>query len=248
MILTLLNYNIWFGGRGREALLAEVIRSADPDIVLFQEAIDPGVIEKISRSTNMPFWSARKNHSNGFCSRIEFSHHEWHHPKGSRHGFLEVVPAGTKVHLFGVHLRAMFSKWGERRRVFEIEALLHHIKNHERGFHILAGDFNSLAPGELLQTTKLPRWIRALVWVSGRDIQRDTVKLIQEHGYADAFRKLHPDDKGYTFPTRDPHVRLDYVFLPQEFSDRLIDCRIVDQPPAASASDHFPLLSRFDIP
>jgi exodeoxyribonuclease-3 len=142
----------------------------------------------------------------------------------------------------------MFSKWGERRRVLEIEALLHEIQRQQRGFHILAGDFNSLAPGELLQTTKLPRWIRAMVWVSGRDLQRDTVKLIQEHSYSDAFRKLHPDDKGYTFPTNDAHVRLDYVFIPQEFSDHLIECKIIDQPPATAASDHFPILSRFNIP
>lgn len=248
MILTLLSYNIRFGGRGRESLIAEVIRNAAPDIVLFQEAIDPTVIEWIANSANMPFWSSRRNHSNGFCSRIEIAHHDWHHPKGSRHSFLEVAPEGTDARIFGVHLRAMFSKWGERRRVLEIQALLNGIKEHQKGIHVLTGDFNSLAPDELLNTKKLPHWIRTLVWLGGRDIQRDTVKMIHDNGYLDGFRTIHPDVPGSTFPTRDPHMRFDYVFVPQRFIPHLIECRVIDQPPANSASDHFPLLSRLEIP
>ncbi len=248
MILTLLSYNIRFGGGGRESLIAQVIRNVSPDIVLFQEAIDPEVIESISKSTEMPFWASMRNHSNGYCSRIEIAHHEWHHLKGSRHSFLDIVPKGIESRIFGVHLRAMFSKWGERRRVLEIQGLLNAIKLHQAGFHVLSGDFNSLAPDELLNKKKLPQWIRTLVWLGGRDIQRDTVKLIQENGYLDGFRTLHKDVPGYTFPTRDPHVRFDYVFVPRLFSQNLIECKIVDQDPARDASDHFPLLSRLNIP
>jgi exodeoxyribonuclease-3 len=246
--VTLLSYNIRFGGRGRESLLIEVIRATAPDIVLFQEAIYPDVIQQISESTKMPFWGSMRNHSNAFCSRIEIAHHEWHHPKGSRHSFLEILPKGTEARIFGVHLRAMFSKWGERRRVLEIQALLNGIKQHQEGFHVLTGDFNSVAPDESLNTEKMPHWIRLLVWLSGRDIQRDTVKLIQENGYLDGYRKLFTDEKGYTFPTRDPHLRFDYVFLPKQYIDNLIECRIVDHPSAIQASDHFPLLSRLNIP
>ena len=247
MILTLLSYNIRYGGRGRESLLAEVIRTAAPDIVLFQEAIDPAAVERISKLGEMPFWASRRDHSNAFCSRIEIAHHEWHHPKGSRHSFLELEPSGTNVRIFGVHLRAMFSKWGERRRVVEIQALLNGIQKHQEGFHVLTGDFNSIAPDELLPTAKMPYWIRTLVWLSGRDVQRETVKLIQKNGYADGFRKLHSDVEGYTFPTRDPHLRFDYVFLPERFIDRLTECTIVDQHPANQASDHFPLLTRLNL-
>lgn len=247
MILTLLSYNIRFGGRGRQSFISEVIRNVAPDIVLFQEAIDPSVIESISKSTDMPFWASMRNHSNGFCSRIEITHHEWHHPKGSRHSFIEVVPKGTESRIFGVHLRAMFSKWGEQRRVLEIQALLNAIKTHQEGVHVLTGDFNSLAPDELLNKTKLPHWIRTLVWLGGRDIQRDSVKLIQENGYLDGFRTLYKDVLGYTFPTRDPHVRFDYVFVPKQYFPSLIECKVIDQDPAATASDHFPLLSRLEI-
>jgi endonuclease/exonuclease/phosphatase family metal-dependent hydrolase len=247
VILTLLSYNIRFGGRGRESLIADVIRNAAPDVVLFQEATDPSVIESISKSTEMPYWASMRNHSNGFCSRIEIAHHEWHHPKGSRHSFIEVVPKGTEVRIFGVHLRAMFSNRGERRRVLELQALLDAIKIYQQGLHVLTGDFNSLAPDELLNKTKLPHWIRTMVWLGGRDIQRDTVKLIQENGYLDGFRTLYKDIPGYTFPTKDPHVRFDYVFVPKQHFGNLIECRVIDQDPARNASDHFPVLIRLDL-
>jgi exonuclease III len=99
-----------------------------------------------------------------------------------------------------------------------------------------------------LDMKKMPRWIRAMVWLSGRDIQRETVQLMLDSGYADGYRLLHPDRKGYTFPTREPHLRFDYVFVPLSFTDRLTGCQVIEQSAAVSASDHFPLLAHLDIP
>ena len=42
MTLRVLSYNIRYGGTGREAELLTVIRSAAPDLVVFQEATQPG--------------------------------------------------------------------------------------------------------------------------------------------------------------------------------------------------------------
>jgi exodeoxyribonuclease-3 len=64
--LKLLSYNIRFGGGGREQALAETIVAAAPDVVVFQEAIDPRVIERLSAATNFPYWAARRSHSIGF--------------------------------------------------------------------------------------------------------------------------------------------------------------------------------------
>jgi exodeoxyribonuclease-3 len=66
-------------------------------------------------------------------------------------------------------------------------------------------------------------------------------------GYLDGYRILHPVDRGFTFPTWNPHVRLDYMFLPARFADRLKDCQVRDGVAAARASDHFPLLAELDI-
>lgn len=248
MNLKLLSYNIRFGGRGREARLAEVIRTVSPDLVVFQEATDPLVIERLASATDSPYWSAQRSHSIAYISRIEIAHHEWHYPAGAKHSFLEIVPDGSETRIFGLHLSARFSKWDERQRAREIRNLLQGIERHQSGFHVLVGDFNTLAPGEVLQVQKMPAWIRALVWISGRDIQRETIQVMLDAGYADGYRRLHPDIKGYTFPTWDPHLRLDYVFVPTAFANRLKTCEVVTEAPAlAQASDHLPLLAHLDL-
>jgi exodeoxyribonuclease-3 len=242
--LKVLSYNIRFGGGGREEALAETIVAAAPDLVVFQEATDPRVIERLSAVTKFPYWAARRRHSIGFLSQKEIEYYEWHYPAGSRHSFLEILPAGTKTRIFGLHLSARFSKWDERRRAREIRSLLDGIKRHQNGFHVLLGDFNALAPEDVLELQRLPTWIRALIWISGRKLQRETIQFMLDAGYGDGFRRLHPDDKGYTFPTWDPHVRLDYVFVPKLFVDRLLKCEVITEPKerVRAASDHCPLV------
>jgi endonuclease/exonuclease/phosphatase family metal-dependent hydrolase len=243
----LLSYNIRYGGAGREELLAAVIRSASPDVVMLQEAIDPRVIEKLAALTGMTEWGAQRGFSTGYMSRVTTAGHEWHHPRGSRHAFLEVA-LPDEARLFGLHLSAWFSKWSERRRAREIKLLLEAIRRYQHGAHVIAGDFNSLAPGELLDVARMPRWIRAMVWLSGRDIARDTIGVMLEEGYRDAWRALHPEGPGYTFPTWDPHVRLDYVFLPDRDVGRIHRCEIVDAVSEAHvASDHLPLCADLDL-
>lgn len=249
MNLKLLSYNIRYGGAGRERHLADVIRAAAPDLVVFQEASRPHVVEQVAGQTGMKIWAARQGHSLGFMSRLEIAHHEWHSPPGARHAFLEIIPAGTEFRVFGLHLSAVHSNWTERRRVRELRALLKGIEQHQEGFHVLVGDFNTLAPGDLLDVRRLPARLRALVWLSGGNIRWQTILIMQEGGYVDGYRALHPSDKGYTFPTWDPHVRLDYLFVPTPFADRLKACQVLYEAPAVGqASDHFPLLAQLEIP
>ena len=243
MSLKLLSYNVRFGGAGREPLLAAVIRDADPDLVILQEATDPRVVAALAAATDMPHWGARPGHSTGFLSRLPVATHAWHHPRGARHAFLEVVLPADSGRLYGLHLNAWFSKWSERRRVHEIRALLQSIEEHQHGFHVIAGDFNALEPGAELRTQKLPRWIQAMVWVSGRDIARDTIGVMLQARYVDAWRQLHPTDEGLTFPTWDPHVRFDYLFTPERYAGRIARCEVLlGTAQARAASDHFPLL------
>ena len=52
-------------------------------------------------------------------------------------------------------------------------------------------------------------------------------------------------DPGLTVPTIDPHVRLDYMFVPIAFRDRVVACEVVRHPDAVAASDHFPVMADF---
>jgi exodeoxyribonuclease-3 len=240
--LRLLSYNIRFGGVGRESALAAAVSARQPHIVILQEATRPDVVERLARDTGMKAWAATPAHSLGFMSRVEIASHQWHRPRECRRAFLELVlPSGLRV--FGVHLSAIHSNWTERRRVRELRALLASIQKHQEGPHVLAGDFNTLAPGEQLDMRRLPRRLQALAWLSGRTIRWQTIQIMLDARYVDGFRLLHPTAAGYTFPTWDPHVRLDYVFVPADAAGRLTTCEVVDGPDGASGSDHFPLLA-----
>jgi exodeoxyribonuclease-3 len=239
----LLSYNIRHGGSGREDLIAAVVSSCQPDLVIFQEATRPAVVDRIAHLCGMAECGAQPKTSLGFMSRTRVREYQWHRPRLSRHAFLEIHPAGVDFSVFGVHLSAVHAAWTEHRRAFELGNLMRTIRERDRGFHLLAGDFNTLAPGDVLDLRKLPARLRALVWLSGGRIRWRTIQIVLNQGYVDVFRRLHPDDQGLSFPVWDPHVRLDYVFAPAGHADRIEDCRIITTPPAEQASDHFPLLA-----
>lgn len=241
--MRLLSYNIRYGGAGREEALASVVRACAPDVVVLQEATRPAVIEQLAAATGMAQWGSRSGESLGFMSRHPVQHVAWHKPRVSRHAFIELVPAGGAWRVFGVHLSAVHAAWTERRRWYELRALLVAIQQHQRGPHVLAGDFNTVAPGEMLDVRELPARLRALVWLSGGRIRWRTIQQVLDAGYRDAFRHLHPDTVGLTFPTWKPHVRLDYVFLPEPFLKRVTRCEVVTGGDTPAASDHFPLLA-----
>jgi len=250
--LRLLTYNIREGGVGRTEQLAEVIKAASADVVALQEARDPVVVEKIAKLAGFRFWGARWSHSTGFLSNVPVATHAWRHPPRTRHALLEVRLAEGFPRLFVLHLRAWFSKWSERQRARELRGLLDGIREqlikeqNAFAFHLLAGDFNALAPGEKFDSSPMPGWIRGMIWLSGRDIARSTIEMMQADGYVDAWRTLYADhksDPGYTFPVWNPHVRLDYVFTPKEYAARLSACEVRRSPEKTkTASDHFPLL------
>lgn len=243
MTLRILSYNIRHGGSGREAALADVIRAAHPDVVVCQEASRPQVIEQLARDTGMTHWGSRRGNSLGYLSRQPLDHVEWIKPRVSRHAFIQIVPAGVPWRIVGVHLSAVHAAWTERRRRYELRALLLAIQQHQHGPHVLVGDFNTLAPGELLDFNKLPARLRALVWLSGGTVRWRTIQGVLDAGYVDAFRVLQPDLVGYTFPTWDPHVRLDYLFVPQPCVSRVTRCQVFSATHVREASDHFPLLA-----
>jgi exodeoxyribonuclease-3 len=242
--LRLLSYNVRFGGEGREAALAAAVNSAEPDLVVLQEATRPRVVERLSEATGLKTWAARPGHSLAYLSRLPVARHEWHRPRGSKRHFVEIELEGAGLRVYGVHLSAVHSFFTERRRMRELRSMLAWVETRDReGFHVMAGDFNTLAPGETLEARRLPPRLRPLVWLSGGSVRYQTIQIMLAAGYSDGYRMLHPpEERGYTFPTWDPHVRLDFVFLSRGYESRLKDCRVLaDAPAVKDASDHFPL-------
>jgi exodeoxyribonuclease-3 len=245
--LNLLSYNVRFGGAGREPLLARAVAEAAPDLVILQEATDTRVVARVAAEAGMEHWAAHPGYSLAYMSRVPIRRHEWHRPRGSKRHFIELEPEGLGLTVYGVHLSAVHSRWTERRRARELRALLAWVGARADDFHVVVGDFNTLAPGEVLDARRLPPRLRAVMWLSGGRVRYETIQIMLAAGYVDGFRRLHPDpeERGYTFPTWDPHVRLDFVFLPARYAERLADCRVLTESEAdTKASDHFPLSAR----
>ena len=220
-----------------------MIAGSGADLVILQEASAPACVARIAGLAGMPHFESRSGASLAYLSRVPVVSAEWHKPRVSRHAFLEVVPEGAAFRVFGLHLSAVHSAWTERRRMMELGSLLSAIASHQHGAHMLIGDFNTLAPGEFLDVSKLPNRLRALVWLSGGRIRFRTIRRILDAGYIDCFRQLQGKDPGFTFPTWDPHVRLDFGFVPEAHAALIRDCCVLRPAGAKDASDHFPLLT-----
>lgn len=248
MNFRLLTYNIRVGGAGRVDRLARVINAAAPDVVLLQEATRPALVEQLAAATGMADWRAFPRQSLGYMSRVPVAHASWHQPRFSHHAFVEVLPAGSPLRVFGVHLSAVHAAWTERRRRYELRALLRSVADRREGLHVLAGDFNTLAPGAQLDMRVLPFRYRPLVWLSGGRIRWRTIQTVLDAGYVDAFRQTHADDGGFTVPAADPRVRLDYAFVPAAYTDLIRGCDVFEHPDARTASDHLPVALDLEVP
>lgn len=242
MSLRILSYNVRRGGTGREQLLAAVIRDAAVDLVVLQEATRPAVVERLAAITGLDIHAASPGRSLAYLSRLPIAHHRWVRPRFSQHAFLEIIPRGLDLHVIGVHLSAVHAAWTERRRVRELRSLLTDLSQSQTGPHVVIGDFNTIAPDEQLDIAKLPRRLRLLVWLSGGRIRWQTIAIMLGAGYVDAYRALKPANVGPTFPTWDPHIRLDYAFVRRDDASSVTECDVLSEGDAARrASDHFPL-------
>jgi endonuclease/exonuclease/phosphatase family metal-dependent hydrolase len=92
-----------------------------------------------------------------------------------------------------------------------------------------------------------PRRLRPFVWLSGGRIRWRTIQTVLDAGYLDGFRATNPKDIGNTLPSGDPHIRLDFMFLPKRDAGRLLTCEVVKHPDAPTASDHLPVFAELAI-
>jgi exodeoxyribonuclease III len=243
--VTLLTYNIRYGGIGREHRIGSVIARANCDIAVLQEASDPAAVERIAREAGMPTWISRRGYSLAAVSRVPLAGCDWRWTSSARHAYLDIRVQSGSTRIIGVHLRAIHSNWTERRRTHDIDALLRSLAQLDAP-HVLVGDFNTVAPPERLELARLPWRLRPLVWLSGGSVQWRVTAKLGAAGYQDAYRALHPHTPGYTFPATDPHIRLDYVFVPASNAQAVQQCEVLTDDDARRASDHLPLRARLE--
>ena len=125
--LRLVSYNIRFGGRGRDGLIADVLGKLEPDLVMLEEATDPKVVESIAAKLAMHEVLARPDHSVAAMSRVPIDNADWHLYRRGR-AVLELGLPERGIRVMGVHLSAGMSWRGERVRIVEAGSLLEGIQ------------------------------------------------------------------------------------------------------------------------
>ncbi|HET7726720.1 MAG TPA: endonuclease/exonuclease/phosphatase family protein [Candidatus Limnocylindrales bacterium] len=246
MTLRLLSYNIRFGGGERIPLIARVVSALEPDVVVLQEATNPHAVDRLASEAGFRHVLRRPGWSVAWLGRDAPRFHTWHRPIRSR-GYLEVEPARSDLRIVGLHLPAGLSARGERARLRHVEAMLATLGGQADARTVLVGDLNAVSRGDAPRVARMPLWLRLLLHFDG-GIRTDVLDRLGAAGWIDAYRRLHPDQPGFTLPPRAPQIRLDYLLVPEPLIGAVASCGpVADAPHVTRASDHLPLLSVLDV-
>ena len=248
-----MTYNIHYGGRGHEADILEVIRVAQPDVILLQEVTETAIVEDLAAALNMQMFIAEGNQfSIALLSRWPIAEATSYRPfPPIRDTVLDAgieYRAGGCFYVIGVHPVASPGTFIEYWRIWELSIALKYAAAHREQACVMAGDFNAIAPGDRVLTDSAGRLMRFLYTLQRGKIFRRAVGRILAQGLVDCYRQVHPNEDGFTIPAPTPKVRLDYIFANSRMSSRLKRCDVMRQPDAVDlASDHFPLMAEFEL-
>ena len=123
----MVSYNIRFGGRGRDGLIADVLGKLEPDLVVLAEATDPRVVDSIAERLGMREVMARPGNSVAAIGRVHLDEARWQTYRRGR-AVLELGLPDHGLRVLGVHLSAGMSWRGERVRIAEAGRLLEGIE------------------------------------------------------------------------------------------------------------------------
>jgi endonuclease/exonuclease/phosphatase family metal-dependent hydrolase len=181
-MLRILTYNILVGGTERLEQLTTLIRSTRPDIVGLAEATDADVVAELAKRLHMQFrltgeGTRKRDWHVALLSRLPIIESTIHRRPEifTRRHFLEVTVEDTNgkpLTLYVVHLTSE-ARNGKRSvlvRRAETRELLNTMTQHKGSPHLVMGDFNSIAPKDTFQASKLARhYIRRFEHNRSRD-------------------------------------------------------------------------------
>jgi endonuclease/exonuclease/phosphatase family metal-dependent hydrolase len=245
------SYNILDGGVGRADPLAEVILAQRPDIVALVEADDLAVLERIASRAKMDFihatggkkgaallshWPIRETIDHAAARKIDIK------------SLLEatvIEPGGGEWTVGVIHLHGNANEADERTREKQIAQVLEIFKPHRQAKrpHLLAGDFNSNSPIQLIDPEKCKPETRQSWIDNGNKLPRRVVQTLLNAGYVDSLYAVDPDQAraNGSFTTQFPGQRIDYIFAFGVGQPKIVRAWIEQDRLAKYASDHFPI-------
>ena len=253
MSLRVMTYNILDGGVNRESFIHEVIKEANPDIVIFQEVFTEEFLKLLSRSLGMNYFigSGNKERKVALLSKLPVLSFQSYHPifpiwRNFIDAEIEYEPTKT-VRIIGVHPMANLGVVFEIWRFWEISYIARQVRRYANTPCLIAGDFNAIAPGESVKMQTMPNWLKWIIFLQGNRVYHFSIAKFLSAGLVDCFRSLNSNE-GFTLPPPNPNSRLDYVFVNATMRPYLKKCWVVREPNSVNdASDHFPVMAEFSF-
>jgi len=260
--MKLLTYNIhhWEGTDGRVdvARVTQVIRESEADVVALNEVFHPAItqpgdqplLETMAHTLNvayvfgetlplLPEAGFPAAYGNALLSRYPIRSAEAHLmvdlPGREQRGLLRAVLDTGQTAPLIVYVTHLDHRH-EEARLAQLKSLLTLVARFGHHPHLILGDLNALAPSD---HDAPPDGLQK----SGREVISggQVVTHLLRAGYVDAYAaagKGPPE----TWPTNNPHARIDYAFLSPPLAAQLCRCQRWDTPLTRVASDHFPVL------
>jgi endonuclease/exonuclease/phosphatase family metal-dependent hydrolase len=216
--LRVVTYNILLGGARREEHITAVLRRLDADVIALQEVSNPDFAAQLARSLGMRLMVGAASDDTGINIAVltRLAVRRWHnhiHRGRMLRSHLETVltTGGADVpelHLHSVHLAARFGERnkGEARRRRELDALLGDIGDGKGTPHLIAGDFNALAPGDAVEATAFFRRMA--------ELRRARVLVRQANGLVTARPTDVGGDEAWLRAGVDPRLDVGIPVLP----------------------------------
>jgi endonuclease/exonuclease/phosphatase family metal-dependent hydrolase len=208
-------------------------------------------MERLAIDLGMEAYYGEGNHpwAVAWLSRLPILSARNHRLDALFHTLVEIQVAGDPdpVRLFATHLRSLGPQsrmaTEAQLRTREVQAILETLRPTFSDPQLLVGDFNATRPGERVAwRPPIPEFMRRYHRVRNA---RDPVALMLAEGYVDCYRQVHPTGPGYTFTTRCPWERIDFIFASPALANRLVACDVGAVPGSEQASDHFPVWAEF---
>lgn len=268
-LLRVMTYNTWYVfDHGQEQAAGRAfVKSKTPDVVGLQELtnIKPAKLKELGAAWEHPNCSLLKTSgfSVGLTSRWPIEVIE-KRVKDMHHGFLHAQTNG--VHYFVVHLSPF--KWQVRRREADVilERVVPLLKAGEQV--IVLGDFNAFSPEDVqsIQANQdlVPRMRKSdqehshVENLSQGEIDFSVMEQFLNSGLADTGKGDTPNNPELriTFPTgiltdrktpSEKGQRIDFILSSANLLSKVKDCRIIREGDVNHISDHYPVVTDFQL-
>lgn len=260
--LTVMSWNVLFGGHERFQAILDLVGARRPDLLVLQECLGWEEGDRFARVAAALDLPATPEHAHLGRSRPRGSGARYHVAVYSRAPFTSVVDHADPTFVGHCIVEARLEAWGQPLTVFGT-----HFDAHDedlrlvearylrglltrldlgREHALLAGDLNSLSRHDPYPPDLAERVRRSGVTKYGEPPRFDVMDELLAQGWVDTLRERPRDDRWATAVRERVGVRnefrTDYVLASPPLAERLVAAEVV---PCEGASDHEPVVATF---